>query len=359
MYFKRITIIRINFFFSINFIQFCRQLFFMKDIKELLSVKSNILITTHVNPDGDAIGSSLALYNFLIKLGHVVTVVVPNNYPDYLKWMKSDDKILNFSDRSDEVENLIKDIQIIFCLDFNNLSRINELGKLIEESSAKKVLIDHHLNPDYFYDLKYHNVDASATAELVYDLISFIDEDLIDKDISDCIYTGILTDTGSFRFSSTTSKVHRIIAKLLDKGVRPEQIGKTIYESNSFDKLKLLGYSLSEKLKIICDGKAAYIALTRKDLLDHSYRKGDTEGIVNYALSISGVNMAALIIETKERIKFSFRSSGNFSVNKFANNYFNGGGHKNAAGGSIEDKLSVALDKFIESISKYKEELNY
>ena len=224
----------------------------MKDIKELLSVKSNILITTHVNPDGDAIGSSLALYNFLIKLGHEVSVVVPNDYPDYLKWMKSDDKILNFSDCSDEVETLIKDIQIIFCLDFNNLSRINELGKLIEESSAKKILIDHHLNPDDFYDLKYHNVDASATAELVYDLISFIDEDLIDKDISDCIYTGILTDTGSFRFSSTTSKVHRIIAKLLDQGVRPEQIGKIIYESNSFDKLKLLGYSLSEKLKIIC-----------------------------------------------------------------------------------------------------------
>ena len=331
----------------------------MKDIKELLSVKSKILIITHVNPDGDAIGSSLALYNFLIKLGHKVSVVVPNDYPDNLKWMKSDDKILNFSDSSDEVETLIKDIQIIFCLDFNNLSRINELGKLIEESSAKKVLIDHHLNPDDFYDLKYHNVDASATAELVYDLISFIDEDLIDKDISDCIYTGILTDTGSFRFSSTTSKVHSIIAKLLDQGVRPEQIGKTIYESNSFDKLKLLGYSLSEKLKIICDGKAAYIALTRKDLLDYNYRKGDTEGIVNYALSISGVNMAALIIETKDRIKFSFRSSGNFSVNKFANNYFNGGGHKNAAGGSIEDKLSVALDKFLESISKHKEELNY
>ena len=331
----------------------------MKDIKELLSVKSNILITTHVNPDGDAIGSSLALYNFLIKLGHEVSIVVPNDYPNYLKWMKSDDKILNFSESNEEVESLIKDIQIIFCLDFNNLLRINELGKLIDESNAKKVLIDHHLNPNVFYDFKYHSVDASATAELVYDLISYIDEDLIDKDISDCIYTGILTDTGSFRFSSTTSKVHRIIAKLLDRGVRPEQIGKIIYESNSFDKLKLLGFSLSEKLNIICDGKAAYIALSRKDLLDYNYRKGDTEGIVNYALSISGVNMAALIIETKERIKFSFRSSGKFSVNKFANKYFNGGGHKNAAGGSLEDKLSVALDKFLVSIATYKNELNY
>ena len=325
----------------------------MKDIKELLSVKSKILITCHVNPDGYAIGSSLALYNFLIKLGHEVSLVVPNDYPDYLKWMKSDDKILNFSDSSDEVETLIKDIQIIFCLDFNNLSRINELGKLIEESSAKKVLIDHHLNPDDFYDLKYHNVDASATAELVYDLMSFIDEDLLDKDISDCIYTGILTDTGSFRFSSTTSKVHSIIAKLLDQGVRPEQIGKIIYESNSFDKLKLLGYSLSEKLKIICGGKAAYIALTRKDLLDYNYRKGDTEGIVNYALSISGVNMAALIIETKDRIKFSFRSSGNFSVNKFANNYFNGGGHKNAAGGISKDSLKKTIELVYKLLESY------
>ena len=331
----------------------------MKDIKDLLLEKSKILITTHVNPDGDAIGSSLGLYNFLIKLGHEVSVVVPNDYPDYLKWMKSDKKIINFSDNTDKVQELIKDVQIIFCLDFNNLSRINELGKLIEKSNAKKVLIDHHLNPDNFYDFKYHDVNASATAELVYDLISYIDEELIDKDISDCIYTGILTDTGSFRFSSTTSKVHRIIAQLLDEGVKSEQIGKKIYESNSFDKLKLLGYSLSEKLEIICNGKAAYIVLTRKDLLSHNYRKGDTEGIVNYALSILGVNMAAMIIESKDRIKFSFRSSGNFSVNKFANNHFNGGGHKNAAGGSIEDKLSVALEIFLKSVSKYEKELNY
>lgn len=333
--------------------------FLMKDIKDLLLDKSKILITTHVNPDGDAIGSSLGLYNFLIKLGHEVIVVVPNDYPDYLKWMKSDKKILNFSDNTDKVQELINDIQIIFCLDFNNLSRINELGKLIEKSNAKKVLIDHHLNPDDFYDFKYHDVNASATAELVYDLISYIDDDLIDKDISDCIYTGILTDTGSFRFSSTTSKVHRIIAKLLDEGVKSEKIGKKIYESNSFDKLKLLGYSLSEKLEIICNGKVAYIVLTRKDLLNHNYRKGDTEGIVNYALSILGVNMAVLIIETKDRIKFSFRSSGNFSVNKFANKYFSGGGHKNAAGGSIEDKLSVALNIFLKLVSKNEKQFNY
>ena len=333
--------------------------FLMKDIKDLLLDKSKILITTHVNPDGDAIGSSLGLYNFLIKLGHEVIVVVPNDYPDYLKWMKSDKKILNFSDNTDKVQKLINDIQIIFCLDFNNLSRINELGKLIEKSNAKKVLIDHHLNPDDFYDFKYHDVNASATAELVYDLISYIDDNLIDKDISDCIYTGILTDTGSFRFSSTTSKVHTIIAKLLDAGVKSEKIGKKIYESNSFDKLKLLGYSLSEKLEIICNGKVAYIVLTRKDLLNHNYRKGDTEGIVNYALSILGVNMAVLIIETKDRIKFSFRSSGNFSVNKFGNMYFNGGGHKNAACGSIDDKLSVALNIFLKSVSKNEKQLNY
>ena len=331
----------------------------MKEIKDLLSLKSKILITTHVNPDGDAIGSSLALYNFLIKMGHDVTVVVPNDYPDFLKWMKSDDKIINFSEKTDYVKKLLNKIDIIFCLDFNNLKRINELGDLIKLSNSKKVLIDHHLNPDNFYDYKYHNVDASATAELVYDLISFIDENLIDKDISDCIYTGILTDTGSFRFASTSSKVHRIIAKLLDKGVRSDNIGKIIYESNSFDKLKLLGYSLSKKLEIICGGRAAYIVLTRKDLSDNNYKKGDTEGIVNYALSIAGVNMATLIIETKERIKFSFRSSGDFSVNHFANSYFNGGGHKNAAGGSLENKLSVALDKFLKSMSKHTKELNY
>ena len=330
----------------------------MKELKNLISNKHKIVITTHVNPDGDAIGSSLALYNYLINMGHEVNVVVPNDFPDFLKWMHNVDEILNFSNSKEESADLISEASIIFCLDFNNLERINSLGDLISDSSAKKVLIDHHLEPDEFYDFKIHDTNASATAELVYDFLFYIDPKLIDKKIAEALYTGILTDTGSFKFS-ITPKVHTVIASLLDKGVDTNYINKKIYDSNSFDKLKLMGYALSEKLELTSNGNVAYIALSRQELLDHNFKKGDTEGLVNYALSIENVNMAVLIIETKERIKFSFRSSGKFSVNQFARKYFNGGGHKNAAGGSLEDKLSVALRKFLENISNYSKELNY
>ena len=194
---------------------------------------------------------------------------------------------------------------------------------------------------------------------MVYELIQFINPDFIDRHIAECIYTGILTDTGSFKFPSTSSRVHRVVANLIDKGAEINKIHNMIYDNNSLDKLKLMGFSLSQKLEIISNGNVAYIVLSRKDLTDYNYKKGDTEGLVNYALSISRVNMATLIIETKEKIKFSFRSVGEFSVNQFARDYFNGGGHKNAAGGSLEDKLSVALDKFLDSVYKCSNELNY
>ena len=330
----------------------------MQELKNLLSAKQNVVITTHVNPDGDAIGSSVALLNFLIKMGHDVSVIVPNDYPDFLKWMKNNELIINYSNSKNESQEKIKNASLIFCLDFNNLNRINELGDYISESKAKKVLIDHHLDPSDFYDFKIHDVKASATAELVYNFLIELDSNAVDKDISEALYTGILTDTGSFKFSMSP-KVHKIVSDLMIRGVDIGFINNKIYDSNSLDKLKLIGYALSEKLEVISNGNAAYIVLSRKDLKDHNFKKGDTEGLVNYALSISNVNMAVLIIETKERIKFSFRSIGQFSVNEFAKKYFNGGGHKNAAGGSLEDKLSVALEKFLKDISKYSKDLNY
>lgn len=330
----------------------------MQELKNLLSAKQNVVITTHVNPDGDAIGSSVALLNFLIKMGHDVSVIVPNDYPDFLKWMKNDELIINYSNSKNESQDKIKNASLIFCLDFNNLNRINELGDYISESKAKKVLIDHHLDPSDFYDFKIHDVKSSATAELVYNFLIELDSNAVDKDISEALYTGILTDTGSFKFSMSP-KVHKIVSDLMIRGVDIGFINNKIYDSNSLDKLKLIGYALSEKLEVISNGNAAYIVLSRKDLKDHNFKKGDTEGLVNYALSISNVNMAVLIIETKERIKFSFRSIGEFSVNEFAKKYFNGGGHKNAAGGSLEDKLSVALEKFLKDISKYSKDLNY
>ena len=331
----------------------------MKQIKSLLSSKHDIVITTHVNPDGDAIGSSLALYNFLLKMNHSVNVIVPNGYPNFLSWMKYNDQVINYSKNKEKANQLIDESTIIFCLDFNNLNRIHGLGLVIENANSSKILIDHHLDPSDFYDYKIHDTNASATAELVYNLIQFINPEFIDSHIAECIYTGILTDTGSFKFPSTSSRVHRVVANLIDKGAEINKIHNMIYDNNSLDKLKLIGFSLSQKLEIISNGNAAYIVLSRKDLADYNYKKGDTEGLVNYALSISKVNMATLIIETKEKIKFSFRSVGEFSVNQFARDYFNGGGHKNAAGGSLEDKLSVALDKFLDSVSKSSNELNY
>ena len=330
----------------------------MQELKNLLSAKQNVVITTHVNPDGDAIGSSVALLNFLIKMGHDVSVIVPNDYPDFLKWMKNDELIINYSNSKNESQEKIKNASLIFCLDFNNLNRINEIGDYISDSKAKKVLIDHHLDPSDFYDFKIHDIKASATAELVYNFLIELDSNAVDKDISEALYTGILTDTGSFKFSMSP-KVHKIVSDLMIRGVDIGFINNKIYDSNSLDKLKLIGYALSEKLEVISNGNAAYIVLSRKDLKDHNFKKGDTEGLLNYALSISNVNMAVLIIETKERIKFSFRSIGQFSVNEFAKKYFNGGGHKNAAGGSLEDKLSVALEKFLKDISKYSKDLNY
>ena len=306
----------------------------MQELKNLLSAKQNVVITTHVNPDGDAIGSSVALLNFLIKMGHDVSVIVPNDYPDFLKWMKNDELIINYSNSKNESQEKIKNASLIFCLDFNNLNRINELGDYISDSKAKKVLIDHHLDPSDFYDFKIHDVKASATAELVYNFLIELDSNAVDKDISEALYTGILTDTGSFKFSMSP-KVHKIVSDLMIRGVDIGFINNKISHSNSLDKLNLIGYALSEKLEVISNGNAAYIVLSRKDLKDHNFKKGDTEGLVNYALSISNVNMAVLIIETKERIKFSFRSIGQFSVNEVAKKYFNGGGHKNAAGGSL------------------------
>ena len=329
-----------------------------KEIWQKIANSSKVLLLSHVRPDGDAIGSSVALLNFLIKMGHDVSVIVPNDYPDFLKWMKNDELIINYSNSKNESQEKIKNASLIFCLDFNNLNRINELGDYISDSKAKKVLIDHHLDPIDFYDFKIHDVKASATAELVYNFLIELDSNAVDKDISEALYTGILTDTGSFKFSMSP-KVHKIVSDLMIRGVDIGFINNKIYDSNSLDKLKLIGYALSEKLEVISNGNAAYIVLSRKDLKDHNFKKGDTEGLVNYALSISNVNMAVLIIETKERIKFSFRSIGQFSVNEFAKKYFNGGGHKNAAGGSLEDKLSVALEKFLKDISKYSKDLNY
>ncbi len=296
----------------------------------------------------------------MIKQKHKVYVIVPNDYPDFLTWMKGNANVIVYNKEKNKANKLILNSDLIFCLDFNSLERIFDLGEIINLSSSKKILIDHHPNPTKFYDYSLHSSKAAATCELIYDFINLMGpmKDL-DKPIAECLYAGIMTDTGSFKFSSTSSKVHRIVADLIDKGADVNKIHRLIYDNNTINKLKLLGFSISKRLNFMEEYNTAYFVLNRNDLKRFRYKKGDTEGLVNYALSIKNVNLASIIIEDKDFIKFSFRSIGKFSVNDFAKKHFNGGGHKNAAGGRLDENLDVALSKFLKLIRENKTKLIY
>jgi phosphoesterase RecJ-like protein len=328
--------------------------------KTLLRKPARVVITTHQKPDADALGSSLALSAYLEKLDHKVSVISPTDYPDFLSWMKGDDRVINFEDGNEDLsKKLIDEAEIIFCLDFSSLNRINGLGDMVASSGAKKVVIDHHLEPEDFADYIEWDTDASATAELLYDLIVALgDEHLIDKEIAECLYAGIMTDTGSFRHPNTTQNVLKIAAELVGHGADVAMVAKLIYDTNSIERLRFLGYALSEKLKTLKEFNAAYISISKEDLKKYKSRTGDTEGLVNYALSVKGVKFAALIIDRDDEIKLSFRSVGEFSVNDFARKHFDGGGHMNAAGGISSLSLNETIEKFEKLIEEYKYELN-
>jgi len=318
-------------------------------IKHLLSKPKQIAIIPHKNPDGDALGSTLALYHYLKLSDHKAFVISPNDYPMFLKWLPGEKQIISHETETAIANDLITDADVIFTLDFNALHRAGDIGPVISEANGLKILIDHHQQPDDFASYLYSDVMMSSTCEMVYNFIEMLgDTSLISSQIATCLYTGIMTDTGSFRFSSTTSTTHRIIANLIDKGASNVLIHNNIYDNNSFDRMQLLGISL-KNLKVISRLNTAYISLSQKELNASNFKKGDTEGIVNYALSIKGVKFAAIFIEHKfERIiKISFRSKGNFDVNDFARKNFNGGGHVNAAGGRSDLNLSQTIDKFL------------
>lgn len=326
-----------------------------------MNTPQKAVITTHQNPDADALGSSLGLYNFLRKKGHHVTVITPTAYPDFLFWMKGNDSVLVYTEmETEDVQMLINGASVIFCLDFSNLSRINELGEMVREAKAKKVLVDHHLNPEDFADYMLWSTDAAATAELIYDLIQKMDAtDLIDTEIAESLYAGIMTDTGSFRHPSTSAKVHRIVADLIDCGANVNRVSKLIYDNNTLNRIKFVGFAISKRLFVHEDLNMAYLKISKEDIAKYNLKSGDTEGLVNYALSIKGINIAAILMEKDGLIKMSFRSIGDFSVNDFASEYFNGGGHKNAAGGASEDTLDYTEEKFLNAIAQSKKQLNY
>ncbi len=328
-------------------------------IGALLNQPQNILITTHQNPDGDAMGSSLGLAGYLQKKGHHVTVVTPTDYPQNLAWMIGSHTVLAFDEKiRSTVNQLIDEASVIFCLDFSSIDRIKELGPLVQQARSHKVMIDHHLAPESFADLAYWDTGAASTTQLVFQLITKLgDQALIDVSIAECLYTGLMTDTGSFRHPSTTGDVHRMAAVLVDLGIDVSRIHRRIFDYVSLEKLRLLGYVLNEKLKVLPEYKFAYITLTEQELKRFRSKTGDTEGMVNYALSVEGVVAAAILIDRGEEIRLSFRSVGDFSVRELTNRHFNGGGHKNAAGGRSRLSLAETEDWLLSILPQYQQQL--
>ncbi len=319
---------------------------------------SKIVITTHHKPDADALGSSLALYHYLSKLGKQVTVVTPTDYPVNLHWMPGNDSVVNFEDSRQEAEDLVNDADIVFCLDFNDLKRINDLGLIVEKAEAKKIMIDHHRDPSGFDDFRFWTIETSSTCELIYDFIVSNDGDeLIDTDIASCIYAGIVADTGSFRFSSTSSHTHKIAASLIDLGVDSAKIHALLHDNFSLSRYRLMGYVLYKKLHVFPELKTALVYLTQDELLKFNIQTGDTEGFVNYGLGIKGIVFSALIIDRSVMVKMSFRSQGSFPCNEFANKHFNGGGHLNAAGGASKETLEEVVNEFKRVLPTYKNQL--
>jgi phosphoesterase RecJ-like protein len=329
-----------------------------KLISEKLAHPLKILVTTHSNPDGDAIGSSLALSSYLKKKGHSVQVMVPDPYPEFLAWMEGHKDILIFSSDKKACIIAIQEAELIISSDYNNLGRLNEAAPLVRNSTAVKVLIDHHLNPSDEFDYKISVSKISSTSELVYNFIEEAgDLHLLDQGIAECIYAGIITDTGSLSYSCNYVKTYLILAELFRLGVDGEHLHRLIYDTYSESRLRLLGFSISDQLEVLPEYHTAFITLTKEDLARFDHQIGDTEGVVNYALSIKDINLAALFMERDGIVKASFRSKGAFAVNTLAAEYFNGGGHRNAAGANCTTSLEETVAKFREILPVYQKML--
>ena len=331
------------------------------EIKLLLSSPKNIIIVPHKSPDGDAMGSTLGLYHYLKIYNHNAVIIAPNDYPDFLKWLPGDDTVVKFESQHEESKNLIESAEIIFTLDFNALHRAGDgIADLINASSATKIMIDHHQQPDDYAKYTYSDASMSSTCEMIYNFIEMLgDTDKINATIATCLYVGIMTDTGSFRFPATTSRTHLVIGNLIDKGADNTQIHNNIYDTNSYSRLQLLGRAL-QNLKVVPELRTAYISLSQAELDEFNFKKGDTEGFVNYALSLKDIIFAVIFIESSQDriIKVSLRSKGEFSVNEFSRAHFNGGGHTNAAGGRSDEDMQTTIDKFISILPQYKQNLS-
>ena len=328
----------------------------IKAIQTLLQKPQDIVITTHHRPDGDAIGSSLALYHFLVQEGHRATVITPDEAPSFLSWMPGYGNIVVYEKNTSYAEEILEKASIIFCLDFNRIDRLNNLSEPVAKSKSKKILIDHHLDPETGFDFSFSFSKSCATCELIYYFISAL-SGKITKHVAVCIYTGIMTDTQSFRFAGMTADTHRIIADLIDAGVENHIIHENVYDTFSENRMRLLGYCIDNKLKIYPEFRTALISLTKEELERFHFMPGDSEGFVNYALAINGMRVAAFFLERDGVIKISLRSKGNFSVKKIAEKYFEGGGHMNASGGKSSVSMNETIEKFLSALKEYQHEL--
>jgi len=331
----------------------------IKAIKDLLATPQQIVIIPHKNPDGDAIGSTLGLWHYLKNKGLSATIVAPNDYPKFLKWMPGNEEIINFEQHNTQAKEKLAKATLVFTLDFNHLGRTGQMAPILENSNAKFVMIDHHQAPSDYAAITYSDVSKSSTCEMVYEFMNYLDAaDKITPEIANCLYTGIMTDTGSFKYRSTTSRTHNIIADLIDKGAKNTEIHRQIYDTNSPSRLHLLGCAL-KNMVILKEYSTAYITLSQEELDTYKFKKGDTEGFVNYGLTIDGIIFAVIFIENKEEeiIKISLRSIGDFSVNEFSRSHFEGGGHTNAAGGKSDDSMEQTIQNFLGYLNEYNEEL--
>lgn len=329
-------------------------------VKELLERPKRVLLVPHKGPDGDAMGSTLALKLLLDAEGHEVELIAPNDYPEFLKWLPGQEKVLIYENEKEKAAKIIENAELIFVLDFNHLSRAGDMHPVLEEAKAPFIMIDHHQQPDDFAVVTYSDVTLCSTCQMVYHFIENIGmKEKITPQIATCLYTGIMTDTGSFRYRSTTSLTHRVVAELIEKGADNTNIHENVYDTSSYSQLQLLGVAL-QNLKVVEGLRTAYTTLSQEELDAHNFKKGDTEGFVNYGLSLSGIVFAAIFIENRSEkiIKISLRSKGTFSVNDFARKYFDGGGHTNAAGAKSDLSMKETVDKFIGILPQYKTSLS-
>jgi phosphoesterase RecJ-like protein len=336
----------------------------IQELIAFLSLPQKIIITMHRDPDADALGSSLGWASYLLKKGHEVTVISPTEYTANLRWLPGVEQVLIYEKSSEQAKckRKIEEATLICCLDFSALSRLKDLGKVVQDAPAPKLLVDHHLEPEHFAKWMVWDTNAAATAQLIYALVKEMEgnkpaQEIFDKGMAECLYAGIMTDTGSFRHGNVTPEVHLAVADLMLTGLDTSRVHRLIYDNAPLSRLQFLGYVLSQKLVVLPEYRTAYMVLTEAELQKFNSSTGETEGIVNYGLQVENVVMSAMFIERKGEVKISFRSVGSFSVRDLASVHFNGGGHKNASGGRSEQSVIETVATFLKVLPSYQSQL--